>query len=462
MLATIRKLSRYPTSRIHIGVDLTLLALASYVATRTKAALLAPEWPGVFLVAATLWWAGCRFLRRYDPSQPMGLANDLGLTSLLVIGVAVPLAVVRALFPSVAGDLRLGELLRAFWPAVLAVRLAIHSGRAFAASPPAEILVIGVGPLGRHTGLEVILTGDRHRRVSGYLSFAGEAADPRLPAPVLGSSSELERVLRERPVDEVYVAGNVRRVGDEMQAAVRTCERFGIPFAIPASHLRLDRARPTARAIADGYVHYLSIEHKPYQLAIKRIIDICASAVALIVLSPLMLVVAIAIKLTSRGPVLFRQERVGQYGRTFNMLKFRSMVIDAESLQQRLMAQNEQSGPVFKITHDPRITRVGRFIRKYSFDELPQLVNVLRGEMTIVGPRPPVPGEVAKYEPWQRRRLSVRPGLTCLWQISGRNAIPFQRWMYMDMQYIDHWSLRQDLELILKTVPVVLTGKGAS
>ena len=167
-------------------------------------------------------------------------------------------------------------------------------------------------------------------------------------------------------------------------------------------------------------------------------------------------------KLTSRGPVLFRQERVGLHGRTFGMLKFRSMVTNAEELKARLMAQNEMSGPVFKMKHDPRITRIGRFIRKYSIDELPQLLNVLRGDMSIVGPRPPVPSEVAKYEAWQRRRLSVRPGLTCVWQVSGRNQISFEEWMLLDMRYIDHWSLAQDFNLILKTVPVVLTGRGAS
>jgi lipopolysaccharide/colanic/teichoic acid biosynthesis glycosyltransferase len=144
------------------------------------------------------------------------------------------------------------------------------------------------------------------------------------------------------------------------------------------------------------------------------------------------------------------------------MLKFRSMVTNAEELKAKLEKQNEMSGPVFKMKQDPRITGIGRFIRKYSIDELPQLINVLRGDMSIVGPRPPVPQEVAKYEPWQRRRLSVRPGLTCIWQVSGRNQISFEEWMYLDMQYIDHWSLGQDIGLIFKTVPIVITGRGAS
>jgi lipopolysaccharide/colanic/teichoic acid biosynthesis glycosyltransferase len=166
--------------------------------------------------------------------------------------------------------------------------------------------------------------------------------------------------------------------------------------------------------------------------------------------------------LGSRGPILFKQRRVGLHGRTFDMLKFRSMVRNAEDLRAKLAAQNEQAGPVFKMKHDPRITRVGRFIRRFSIDELPQLINILRGDMSIVGPRPPIPSEVARYEAWQRRRLSVRPGLTCVWQVSGRNEISFDEWMLLDMRYIDHWSLAQDIQLILKTVPVVLKGRGAS
>jgi exopolysaccharide biosynthesis polyprenyl glycosylphosphotransferase len=248
-----------------------------------------------------------------------------------------------------------------------------------------------------------------------------------------------------------------------MQQAIRVLERFAIPFALPACSFRFSRARPAHEvAVADGYVHYLSVRHKPLQFAFKRAFDIAASGAALVALAPLMIGVAIAIKLTSRGPVLFRQERVGYHGRAFNMLKFRSMVINAEELKKKLLAQNEQSGPVFKMKRDPRITAVGRWIRKFSIDELPQLINVLRGEMAVVGPRPPVPSEVMQYEAWQRRRFSVRPGLTCVWQVSGRNQISFEEWMYLDMQYIDHFSLAQDFALILKTIPVVVTGRGAS
>jgi lipopolysaccharide/colanic/teichoic acid biosynthesis glycosyltransferase len=182
----------------------------------------------------------------------------------------------------------------------------------------------------------------------------------------------------------------------------------------------------------------------------------------LVLLAPLFVIVALLVVLTSRGPVFFAQERVGRHGQPFKMLKFRSMVRDAEALQAGLMDRNEQTGPVFKIERDPRITSAGRLLRKFSLDELPQFINVLRGDMSIVGPRPPLPGEVAKYESWQRRRLSVPPGITCVWQVSGRNDTSFEKWMYLDMQYIDHWSLMKDVKLILKTLPVVLSGRGAS
>jgi exopolysaccharide biosynthesis polyprenyl glycosylphosphotransferase len=285
----------------------------------------------------------------------------------------------------------------------------------------------------------------------------------RLPAPSLGKWVDLESVLKQNAIAEVYIAGNPAKNGDAMQSAIRTCERFGVPFALPAYGFRLSRARPVnGQGLRDGYVHFLNIEHKPVQMVMKRLFDIASSALALWILSPIILFAALLIKLTSPGPIFFKQERVGMHGRTFYMLKFRSMVANAEELKMRLLAQNEANGPVFKIQKDPRITPVGRFIRKFSIDELPQLINVLRGEMSIVGPRPPLPAEVAQYEPWQRRRLSVRPGLTCLWQVSGRNKVGFQDWMYLDMQYIDHWSLGQDFNLILKTVPVVLTGRGAS
>ena len=192
----------------------------------------------------------------------------------------------------------------------------------------------------------------------------------------------------------------------------------------------------------------------------KRLIDVAGASLGLLMLMPLFAAVAIAIKATSRGPVLFRQRRSGLGGKQFLMLKFRTMVVDAEEQQAKLMALNEQDGPAFKIKNDPRITPVGRVLRRTSIDELPQLWNVLTGEMSLVGPRPPLSSEVRQYQLWQRRRLDVTPGLTCSWQVSGRSQIAFTEWIRMDVRYIGSRSLRKDIGLLLRTVPAVIFGKG--
>ncbi len=195
-------------------------------------------------------------------------------------------------------------------------------------------------------------------------------------------------------------------------------------------------------------------------LKMKRVFDFFFSLVTILLGAPVFLVIAIAIKLEDGGPVIFKQERVGLNGRRFPIFKFRTMVANAEALQFSLMGLNEQDGPVFKITNDPRITRTGWFLRKTSFDELPQFFNVLRGEMSVVGPRPPIPAEVEQYQQWQKRRLSVKSGITCIWQVSGRNSISFDEWMKLDLEYIDNWSLTLDAILIFKTIKVIFTGTG--
>jgi lipopolysaccharide/colanic/teichoic acid biosynthesis glycosyltransferase len=193
----------------------------------------------------------------------------------------------------------------------------------------------------------------------------------------------------------------------------------------------------------------------------KRALDLVGSLLALVLLAPFMGLLALAIRLDSRGPTLYRSRRLGAGGRAFAFYKFRSMVEGAEGMLDQVRHLNEVDGPVFKISRDPRITRVGYWLRRTSLDELPQFWNVLRGEMSLVGPRPPIPEEVARYEPWQLRRLSVRPGITCLWQISGRSALSFEEWMRLDMLYIDRLSFLHDCRILLRTLPAVLGRKGA-
>ncbi|MBS2024045.1 MAG: sugar transferase [Deltaproteobacteria bacterium] len=214
------------------------------------------------------------------------------------------------------------------------------------------------------------------------------------------------------------------------------------------------KSAPRARVIP-------SRRSTPVQRGVKRAIDLTVASLALLVFGPLMLVVAALVRLTSRGPAFFRQVRVGHNGKTFEMLKFRSMIEDAERLRPALEVHNERTGgPVFKMRQDPRVTPLGRFIRQYSIDELPQLLNVLRGEMSLVGPRPPLPDEVERYEDWQLGRLSVMPGLTCTWQVShNRYDLSFEEWVRLDLAYIDGWTVGRDLALLFKTVPAVLSGK---
>jgi exopolysaccharide biosynthesis polyprenyl glycosylphosphotransferase len=198
------------------------------------------------------------------------------------------------------------------------------------------------------------------------------------------------------------------------------------------------------------------------QLALKRALDVVVSLMVLGLAFPLISIAAVAIKLSSPGSVLFKQRRIGLNGRMFTLYKFRTMIADAHARRDEVAHLNEMSGPAFKAKDDPRVTPVGRWLRKFSLDELPQLWNVLKGDMSLVGPRPPIPEEVASYHRWHRRRLSMKPGLTCLWQISGRNEIAdFDRWMKLDLQYIDNWSPSLDMKILLRTIPAVLTGKGA-
>jgi len=196
-------------------------------------------------------------------------------------------------------------------------------------------------------------------------------------------------------------------------------------------------------------------------LFFKAVMDKIFALIAIIVLGPVLILTAIAVSLSSRGPVLFAQRRVGKHGREFMFYKFRSMVSDAERLKSRLGHLDETQGPIFKIKQDPRITRIGKFIRKYSIDELPQLYNILRGDMSIIGPRPPLPEEVKQYTHHQLHRLSVTPGLSCLWQISGRSEVSFYEWIELDIYYIEHRSFLLDLKILIRTIPVVVSGKGS-
>jgi exopolysaccharide biosynthesis polyprenyl glycosylphosphotransferase len=277
----------------------------------------------------------------------------------------------------------------------------------------------------------------------------------------LHSLAEVTGILHNHVVDEVLVAVEKQHL-DRLEPLLRECEREGVKTRIHLSFLPATTSKVSLDHIE--HVPLLTLSTTPQdemQLFAKRVLDTMLAAAAVVVLSPILLVAALLVKLTSRGPVLYRQTRCGLGGRRFTLYKFRSMVDGAHQMRAEIEHLNEVDGPVFKIADDPRCTPVGRWLRRTSLDELPQLWNVLRGDMSFVGPRPPVPEEVDKYEPWQRRRLRMRPGLTCLWALEGRSKLNFERWMQLDLSYIDRWSLWLDAKIFVKTIPHVLFGRGA-
>jgi exopolysaccharide biosynthesis polyprenyl glycosylphosphotransferase len=280
--------------------------------------------------------------------------------------------------------------------------------------------------------------------------------------PTAESLAKLPDILHAQPI--ACVIFNVSQAAfADVEKAILTCEVEGVEAWLVADFVRTSIARASIDVFhGKPLLVFRTAPDISWMLVAKRLMDVVGAAIGLLILGPLvMLPSAIAIKISSRGPVFFRQRRSGLHGRQFTMYKFRSMVTNAEMLRAELEAFNEMGGPVFKIADDPRVTKVGRFLRKTSIDEFPQLWNVLVGDMSLVGPRPPIPSEVDKYDPWHRRRLSMKPGLTCLWQIGGRNNVPFEQWMKLDLEYIDNWSLWLDIKIIARTIPVVLSGLGA-
>lgn len=279
---------------------------------------------------------------------------------------------------------------------------------------------------------------------------------------IIGSLEQIPQIIHSRIVDEVvFVVPRAWLEDIEKYIHFLEIEGVRVSVAVDYFELRIARAKQT-HLYGFPLLTFESTPDTIWMLLIKRVCDIIGSVCGLVLGAPIFLVIAVLVKYTSPGSVLFRQTRSGRSGRPFTLYKFRTMYSDAESRLEELREHNEMKGPVFKMEKDPRITRLGRFLRTFSLDELPQLWNVLSGDMSIVGPRPALPSEIEQYEPWQRRRLSMRPGITCLWQVMGRNTITdFDTWMKLDLEYIDNWSLRLDLEIFLKTIPVVLFAKGA-
>ena len=297
----------------------------------------------------------------------------------------------------------------------------------------------------------------------GFVEFDKERVGREIMGvPVLGSAEDLPRILHEHAIEEVVFAVSTRQL-ERCTDMLALCEQEGVNAVILSNFFSSLVAQVETEIQYDQPVLiYRTTRHKEWQVMVKRAFDIVFSGAMLTILSPLLLVISVLIKLDDGGPIFYRWKVAGVSKKKFTGYKFRTMVVNADSIKEKLMEKNEMTGIVFKMTNDPRITRVGRFLRKYSLDELPQLWSVLKGDMTIVGPRPPLEGELQRFESWQRRKLSVKPGLTCLWQVSGRSTITdFDEWVRLDLAYIDNWSLWLDFKILLKTVPAVLSGRGA-
>ncbi len=319
-----------------------------------------------------------------------------------------------------------------------------------------HVIIVGAGDRGQH--LAKIL--NNHPELG--FNLLGFIDDMKAPG-VIGPLKSIAQTLDDNIVDEMMIALPIRSFYNEVFETIRIAEEQGIVVRFYSELFKLPLARARAEQLDD--VPVLTLYTGPplnWQSSCKRLIDIIGATALLIVLSPLLLLITLLIKLTSPGPALFVQERLGLHKQRFPMFKFRTMVADAEKRQKDLEDSNEAGGPVFKIKNDPRVTPIGRWLRKTSLDELPQLFNVLIGDLSLVGPRPLPLRDFERFdEYWFNRRFSVKPGITCIWQVSGRSETSFDRWIEQDLEYIDQWSLALDIKILLKTIPAVLRGTGA-
>jgi exopolysaccharide biosynthesis polyprenyl glycosylphosphotransferase len=324
------------------------------------------------------------------------------------------------------------------------------------------ILIVGTGESAVSLAQNIEKHKDLGLRILGFLSTGDGSPPQRLNGyPVFGPARGLPQILEKEIVDEVIFAISQEEL-KKMDELFLLCEERGITARVAINFFPHSIARTHLEEL-DGLplLTFTTTPKNELLLLLRRIFDFLGSLILILISSPVFLLIILAIRLESAGPAIYRQVRCGLNGRRFTFYKFRSMVQGAEVRKGELLTYNLMAGPVFKMKNDPRVTRLGRFLRKTSLDELPQLFNVLRGDMSFVGPRPPIPEEVEKYEGWQRRRLSMKPGITGLWQVSGRNQIKFDQWMKLDLEYIDNWSIWLDLKILIKTIPVVLLGKGA-
>jgi len=327
-----------------------------------------------------------------------------------------------------------------------------------------SLLIIGGGARSEELIKTICRKSELGYQILGYLDSTPSFSQRELAGvPWVGNFEDLRQIIDRQVVDEVAIALPIKSHYLQIKTAIAHLEEQGVVVHLLSDFFTHQLARIEPQDFQG--MPLLSLHSAPavcWRTEVKRMIDVLGAVSLLIISAPLLAAIAILIRLDSRGPVFFTQERVGYNKRRFRMIKFRTMVVDAEARLKEIEHLNEKEGPIFKIRQDPRITRVGRILRKFSLDELPQLLNVLLGDMSLVGPRPLSTRDASKLEEsWQKRRFSVRPGMTCLWQISGRSNLSFEEWVALDLKYIDSWSLQLDWLILLKTIPAVLTARGA-
>jgi exopolysaccharide biosynthesis polyprenyl glycosylphosphotransferase len=467
--------SRHRKARVLFGLsDVVLAAVAFEAAYQTRIVLhldhtffLTVDKKALVLAVALFSWVAIglwlEVYEKLDAGHPRIVIRDAarqcayGALSLVVFEYLFRLDLSRSFL-----------LLYAAYAWVLLLLFRLTAGRVVGAirrefAAPHYVMVVGTGERAVRLAQALEQSSEYGIRLRGFLSeTAGGPADIhlRVPYKVL-PIADLPAILREHVVDEVIFAVGSQSLAD-LEHVFLLCDAEGVRTRVAVDFF--PHVNSTVSLERFGSTPLLTFSAAPYDevtLLVKRLTDILIAAAGLVVLAPFMALIAILVRSSSPGPAIFKQVRCGLNGRLFLFYKFRSMVENAEHLKSKLEHLSTRE-TAFKIPSDPRLTEVGRYLRKFSIDEWPQLWNVLRGDMSLVGPRPAVPGEVDQYESWQRRRLRMRPGLTCLWAICGRDNVDFETWMKMDMQYIDNWSLALDWKIILRTIPYVLTGRGAN
>jgi exopolysaccharide biosynthesis polyprenyl glycosylphosphotransferase len=402
-----------------------------------------------------------RFSNQRREAIDVSKATSLGTLVLFLVGIPFNLSVIHPAFLAVFWLISTGTSVLSRGALRFLLKQIRQRGRNLR-----HVLIVGTnlravelaGTLEAHSALGYRVLGFVDREWQGMEEFR------KTGYTCICDFKEISSFVRNSVVDEVMISLPISSLYSEISRIAALCEEQGITTHVLFSPFDVKPAR--AKAATSGYDSLITLHAGAMQgwaLLVKRVLDIVISLSCIILFAPILLITAALIKLTSRGPIFFVQKRVGLNKRLISVYKFRTMVPNAEQKQAELEHLNEVGGPVFKIKNDPRVTRIGKFLRKTSIDELPQLFNVLKGNMSLVGPRPlPVRDYRGFNRDWQRRRFSIRPGITCLWQINGRSSVSFERWMELDLEYIDRWSVWLDLQILIRTIPAVLKGSGAA